>query len=100
MGATVTGFTSGPGKTLSAVQYRDQQGNLHQVPGDIVLSTMPVKDLAAGLPQDWLSPEARETAATLPYRDFMTAGLLVDRLELKNETDHPTLNHIVPDCSI
>ena len=78
----------------------DQQGNLHQVPGDIVLSTMPVKDLAAGLPQDWLSPEARETAATLPYRDFMTAGLLVDRLELKNETDHPTLNHIVPDCWI
>jgi protoporphyrinogen oxidase len=100
MGATVTGFTSGPGKTLSAVQYRDQQGNLHQVPGDIVLSTMPVKDLAAGLPQDWLSPKARETAATLPYRDFMTAGLLVDRLELKNETDHPTLNHIVPDCWI
>ena len=30
----------------------------------------------------------------------MTAGLLVDRLELKNETDHPTLNHIVPDCWI
>lgn len=100
MGATVTGFTGGGDKALSAVQYRDREGKLQQVPADFVLSTMPVKDLAAGLPQDWLSPLARETAATLPYRDFVTAGLLVDRLELKNETDHPTLNHRVPDCWI
>ena len=100
MRATVTGFTGRGDKALSAVQYRDREGNIQQVPADFVLSTMPVKDLAAGLPQDWLFPQARETAAALPYRDFVTAGLLVDQLELKNETDHPTLNHRIPDCWI
>ena len=39
-------------------------------------------------------------AAGLPYRDFVTVGLLVDRLNLKNETKLKTLGNIVPDCWI
>ncbi|MBQ2264357.1 MAG: hypothetical protein II341_03045, partial [Oscillospiraceae bacterium] len=39
-------------------------------------------------------------AAGLPYRDFVTVGLLLDKLELKNETPIPTLGNIVPDCWI
>lgn len=46
---------------------------------------MPVKDLVAALPSAWFSDDVRKTAAALPYRDFMTAGLLVDRLLLKNK---------------
>ncbi len=65
---------------------------------DIVISSMPLKDLAAGL--DILSPEAKDIAAGLPYRDFVTVGLLVSRLLLKNETKLKTLNNIVPDCWI
>ena len=38
----------------------------------------------------------------LPYRDFVTVGLLVKRLRLKNTTTIPTLGNppIVPDCWI
>ena len=36
----------------------------------------------------------------LPYRDFVTVGLLVDKLKLKNATKIPTLGNIVPDCWI
>lgn len=67
--------------------------------GDVVFSSMPIKDLVAGL--DGPVPESvREVAAGLPYRDFITVGLLVDRLRLQNETNRKTLGNIVPDCWI
>ncbi|MEG2003533.1 MAG: hypothetical protein RR057_02920, partial [Clostridia bacterium] len=37
---------------------------------------------------------------TLPYRDFITVGLLVNKLKIKNETKMKTLSNIVPDCWI
>lgn len=36
----------------------------------------------------------------LPYRDFITVGLLVKKINLKNETNIKTLGNIVPDCWI
>lgn len=39
-------------------------------------------------------------AKGLPYRDFVTVGLLVNKLNLKNETNKTTLGNIVPDCWI
>ena len=39
-------------------------------------------------------------ADRLPYRDFVTVGLLVNRLNLKNETPLKTLGNIIPDCWI
>src|SRR5690606_13981161 len=45
---------------------------------DFMLSTMPIRELTAQLkPQD---PEIGRIAGALPYRDFMTAGLLVKRM--------------------
>lgn len=46
------------------------------------------------------SDEITAIAAGLPYRDFVTVGLLVERMNLKNETDIKTLGNIVPDCWI
>ena len=67
--------------------------------GDIFISSMPVKDLVAGMGE--AVPEApAEIAKGLPYRDFVTVGLLLDKLNLKNETGIKTLNNIVPDCWI
>lgn len=40
------------------------------------------------------------SAADLPFRDFVTVGLLLNKLNLKNETKIKTLNNIVPDCWI
>ncbi|NLG04688.1 MAG: hypothetical protein GX567_12805, partial [Clostridia bacterium] len=35
-----------------------------------------------------------------PYRDFVTVGLLLRKLNLKNSTKIKTINNIVPDCWI
>jgi protoporphyrinogen oxidase len=60
---------------------------------------MPVKDLVAAMggvpPQD-----VRDIAAGLPYRDFITVGLLVKKLKIKNGTRIKTVSDIVPDCWI
>ena len=99
-GCRVEQLIGGADGRIEAVVYRAPDGSRQRLAADAVLSSMPVKDLCAALPEDWLSAEVRETAAALPYRDFMTAGLLVDRLELVNETAHKTLGNIVPDCWI
>ncbi len=68
------------------------------IEGDIFLSSMPLKDLVAGMND--VPAEISSIAAGLPYRDFVTVGLLVNKLNLKNETDIRTLGNIVPDCWI
>ncbi len=65
---------------------------------DIVLSSMPLKDLVTHLPD--VPHPVRHIAAHLPYRDFVTVGLLVDKLALTNNTAIPTFQHTIPDCWI
>ncbi|MBQ7278843.1 MAG: NAD(P)/FAD-dependent oxidoreductase [Clostridia bacterium] len=67
--------------------------------GEVFFSSMPIKDLIAGM-GDKVPPHIREIGCGLPYRDFMTVGLLVDKLKLKNGTGKKTLGDIVPDCWI
>ncbi len=68
--------------------------------GEWVLSSMPVKDLAEAVGAEQMPEDIYRAAADLPYRDFITAGLLVDKLKLKNRTGIKTVNDIVPDCWI
>ena len=96
MDSEVLGVTTEGGK-VTAVTFRDAEGD-HTENADIVFSSMPVKDLVAGM-NDVPAHIAR-VAEGLPYRDFVTVGLLVDKLELKNETKLKTLGNIVPDCWI
>ncbi len=56
---------------------------------------MPIKDLVAGI-NDVPEKDAK-IAAGLPYRDYMTVGVLVPHLNLKNETRIKTVGNIVPD---
>ena len=66
---------------------------------DIFMSTMPVKDLVAGM-GDKAPEDVRRVAAGLPYRDYITVGLLVNKLKLENKTKVKTLTGNVPDCWI
>ena len=84
------------GKVISVIT--DNNGNVEKLNGDIFISSMPVKDLVAGMPS--VPADIASYANGLPYRDFVTVGLLVDKLNLKNETKIPTLGNIVPDCWI
>ena len=60
---------------------------------------MPLAELAEAL-DDGLNFRQLQIARGLPYRDFITVGLLVDKLLLENQTEIKTLGNIVPDCWI
>ncbi len=96
MNARVVGLETENGR-ITAVET-EENGARKRRTGDLFFSSMPVKDLVAALPG---APEAiAEIAAALPYRDFITVGLLVDALKIKNQTALKTLGGIVPDCWI
>ena len=56
------------------------------VPCDYFLSTMPVKELVAAMDSEKMPvpAEVRRVSDGLVYRDFITVGLLLDKLEIKN----------------
>jgi protoporphyrinogen oxidase len=64
------------GDNVISVDVLDETvGAVRRVPCDYFLSTMPVKDLIAMLRPD--DARIAQIAADLPYRSFMTAGLLL-----------------------
>jgi protoporphyrinogen oxidase len=66
---------------------------------DYFISSMPICDLIKAMGTD-VPEEVQNTAINLPYRDFITVGLLVDRLKIKNTTKIKTISNLVPDCWI
>jgi protoporphyrinogen oxidase len=67
---------------------------------DKVISSMPVKDLIGSITGVFPPDEIQEIAKGLPYRDFVTVGVLICKLLLENNTSLLTLGNIVPDCWI
>ncbi len=82
------------GNHIKGVTYL-MNGQEIEIDGDVVISSMPVKDLVAGM-NDVPADPAR-IAAGLPYRDYMTLGVLVPKLNLENKTNIKTIGNIVPD---
>jgi protoporphyrinogen oxidase len=72
---------------ITAVIAQDAQGDTHRFSGEHVFSTMPVRALCRAL-SPAPPPAVREVAAGLLYRDFITVGLLVDRLKLGRLDDN------------
>ena len=73
-------------------------GNTYEA--DYFVSSMPIKDLFKAIGESNVNKEAYDTAVNLPYRDFITVGVLLDKLKIKNKTKIKTLNNIVPDTWI
>lgn len=73
----------------------EKDGQEFSMDGDIFISSMPIKDLVGGM-NDVPEREAA-IAAGLPYRDYMTLGVLVPKLNLINKTRIATVSNIVPD---
>jgi len=65
---------------------------------DIVISSMPIKDLIIGMNN--VPSNVQEVARKLPYRDFVTVGLLVPKLRICNTTYIKTLGNVIPDTWI
>lgn len=71
--------------------------------GDYFISTMPVKDLVHGIDvanENKVPSDVYDISQGLVYRDFITVGLLLNDINLKNETENPTINNILPDTWI
>lgn len=82
---------------IKSVTYQTPEGLVTEE-ADIVISSMPLKDLVNAT--DNVPENIEKIAEGLPYRDFVTVGLLLNKLNLKNETKLKTLGNIVPDCWI
>lgn len=93
--AKVTKIHKNAENKLTGVTYV-KDGKKVQVDGDYVISSMPVKDLVGGMND--VPADAARIAAGLPYRDYMTLGVLVPKINLVNKTHIKTVNNIVPDC--
>ncbi len=82
---------------VTELSYIDRSTNLkHTVKGDYFFSTMPVKNLIAAM-QTKVPPTVKTISDGLQYRDFITVGLLLNKLKIKNETKITTLYDLVPD---
>ena len=69
-------------RKINSVVYIEA-GEEKVINGDIFISSMPVKDLVVGMEGDSVPETITEIAKGLPYRDFITVGLLVKKLNLK-----------------
>ncbi|HEY4324281.1 MAG TPA: NAD(P)/FAD-dependent oxidoreductase [Mucilaginibacter sp.] len=79
------------------LSYFDHTTNLKNViKGDYYFSTMPVKDLITAMGNK-VPEKVKAVAQDLQYRDFITVGLLLNKLKIKNETKISTLDGLVPD---
>ena len=93
--AKVTKIHKNSDNILTGLTY-EMNGKEHTMNGDYIISSMPVKDLVAGM-NDVPADPAR-IAKGLPYRDYMTLGVLVPKIKLVNKTNLKTVSNIVPDC--
>ena len=93
------GWVIKKGKVVG-VKIRDTKTKkVTTVKGDYFFSTMPMKDLVAGIEGDKVPDNVREVADGLIYRDFMTVGLLLDELKIKQKNEE-TNSDLVPDTWI
>ena len=85
------------GSKVTSIIY-EQNGESVELSGDLFISSMPIKDLINGMNN--VPEDIHYISSNLPYRDFVTVGVLLDKINLKNQTQFKTLNNIVPDCWI
>jgi protoporphyrinogen oxidase len=93
LGSPVMGVEHSEGR-VGAVLVRGADGGTRRYEADWFISTMPVRDLVLGLAPE-APADAREIAAGLEYRDFITVGLLY-RCLLPNPGGSGPMN-LVPD---
>ncbi len=94
-GQQVAGIRHAEQRVL-AVLARDADGRIREYEASHVISTMPIKDLVAGLGPP-APPEIGAIAAALPYRDFITVGLLLTKMRDNPQSNSTRADHMPPD---
>jgi protoporphyrinogen oxidase len=70
------------GKRVVSIDAVNHNGERQTFAGDYFFSTMPMRELVEALDAP-VPDNVREVSAGLQYRDFITVGLLADRLKVK-----------------
>jgi protoporphyrinogen oxidase len=90
MNKAITKLHTTDGAITSVDVLDTGSGATETVTGDFFLSTMPVNELIASFDVDGgagaVPANVVEVAKGLPYRDFITVGLLLDKLKIQNQT--------------
>ncbi|MHC4397096.1 MAG: NAD(P)/FAD-dependent oxidoreductase [Planctomycetota bacterium] len=93
---TVTGLKHTDCK-MAEVEVRNEiTGEITTCPADYVFSSMPVRDLVVAM-TNGIPDNVQQIAQGLLCRDFITVGLLLKELKIKNDTKTKTINDIIPD---
>jgi protoporphyrinogen oxidase len=71
-------------------------GETQRWSGDYFFSSMPLKELIQSFGEA-ADPETKRVATGLKYRDFISVGILVPALKMRNESSIPTINGVIPD---
>jgi protoporphyrinogen oxidase len=82
----VSGIEARDGHVV-AVSGTDSDGRRRRFNGDLFFSTMAVKDLVNCLEMP-IPAAVQEIASGLMYRDFITVGLLLNKLKVREHGDH------------
>lgn len=88
------------GKLVVSVDYKLPDGTIKNEACDYLLSTMPIKDLVKAIADVEVPEEVQRIARELPYRDFITVGICVKKMKIRNETKIRTYKNRVPDTWI
>lgn len=84
--------------TIEAVDvYNYKTKRTSKVKGDYFFSTMPVNELIEAFDGVRIPRDVRRVAKGLPFRDFITVGILAKKLKIENQTSRKTKGNIVPD---
>ena len=76
------------GDTITAVEAVSDTGQRRRFAADYVFSTMPVRELIDAMDTP-IPSEVREVSDGLQYRDFITVGLLVNQLKVREADGGP-----------
>jgi len=94
-GHQVRGLRVDKGCVVSVLAWDAAAGREVEFACDYAFSTMPVRDLVAGMND--VPAEVRKVAEALPYRDFITVGLLAKKMRANPQSRSVNANNMPPD---
>ena len=92
----IIGIKHQDNKITGIVVKDENTGNTFLQEGAYYFSSMPIKDLIQCFEHN-IPENVSKISDGLIYRDFITVGLLLNKLKIKNETNIKTVNNIIPD---